>query len=98
GWMVLGADSVGGVRAGLAGCCGLKWVRKCILGELNQQKNGRFARAWRCMKSIAAAEVSSSIVSIRFLVNGPESSILPSADDLMTPRGPNFFRYSGSVG
>src|SRR5215216_309158 len=36
---------------------------------LNQQKKGVFARA--CMNSIAAADVSSSTVSIRFLVSGP---------------------------
>jgi hypothetical protein len=47
---------------------------------------------WRSMKSMATADVSSSIVSMRFRVNGPESSILPSAEDLMTPRGPNFLR------
>ena len=37
------------------------------------------------MKSIAAAVVSSSIVSIRFFVSGPVSSILPSAVARMTP-------------
>ena len=37
-------------------------------------------------------------VSMRFLVSGPVSSILPSAEDLITPRGPNFFRNSGSLG
>ena len=43
---------------------------------LNQQKNGLLALALRSMKSIAAAEVSSSIVSMRFLVSGPVSSML----------------------
>ena len=45
------------------------------------------------MKSLAAARVSSSIVSIRFLVSGPVFSIvwppLPSALHLSTPRGPS---------
>ena len=39
--------------------------------------------------------ISSSIVSMRFLVSGPVSSIfcppLPSATQWSTPRGPNFF-------
>ena len=43
---------------------------------LNQQKNGLPAACCRFMKSIAAAEVSSSIVSIRFLVSAPVSSIV----------------------
>ena len=82
--------------------------------ELNQTKNGWPASLWRCMKSIAAAEVSSSIVSIRFLVSAPVSSIvclpifpkrgstvassMSVAVVLSTPRGPNFARYSGSFG
>ena len=53
----------------------------------HQQKNGLLAFFWRVMKSLAAARVSSSIVSIRFLVSGPVSSIvcppLPSALHLM---------------
>ena len=57
------------------------------------------AFACRSMKSMAAASVSSSIVSIRFLVSGPVSSIVcppwPSALDLRTPRGPNFFAELG---
>ena len=73
---------------------------------LNQQKNGLPACACRLMKSMAAAVVSSSIVSIRFLVSGPVSSIvcLPTlpkrgstvgssrsvALHRITPRGPNF--------
>ena len=36
-----------------------------------QQKNGLLASCWRFMKSIAAAEVSSSIVSMRFFVKRP---------------------------
>ena len=60
------------------------------------------------MKSIAAAVVSSSIVSMRFLVSGPVSSMvclpnLPKRGStvgssrsmallLITPRGPNFAR------
>lgn len=92
------AYSVRAVRPG-----GLRWfsatcVRRCIRVALNQQKNGLFARTWRSIKSMAAAEVSSSIVSIRFLVSGPVSSILPSADERITPRGPNRLRNSGSRG
>ena len=37
---------------------------------LNQQKNGTLALVLRSMKSMAAADVSSSMVSIRFLVSG----------------------------
>ena len=49
-------------------------------------------------KSKAPAKVSSSTVSIRFFVSGPVSSILPAADYLMTPLGPNRLRKSGSLG
>ncbi len=42
---------------------------------LNQQKNGVPSAAWRSMKSNACSSTSSSIVSIRFLVSGPVSSI-----------------------
>jgi hypothetical protein len=56
----------------------------------------------RLMKSMAAETVSSSIVSMRFLVSGPVSSIycVPSAfaHEWMTPRGPNFLRNSGFFG
>src|SRR4030095_92824 len=83
---------------GLSRCVSRTWVRKCMRVELNQQKNGRFARACLCMKSIAAADVSSSIVSMRFFVSGPVSSILPSAKVRSTPRGPNLLRNSGSCG
>ena len=69
-----------------------------------QTKNGVPAACWRRMKSLAASTVSSSIVSIRFLVSGPVSSMRcrptrpkrPSsvgssssvAHERMTPRGP----------
>jgi len=52
-----------------------------------QVKNGLLALTCRCMKSIAAAVVSSSIISIRLELSGPVSSILPSADAFNTPRG-----------
>ena len=59
----------------------------------HQQKNGLPALTWRVMKSLAAATVSSSIVSMRFLVSGPVFSMrwppLPSAQVCSTPRGPN---------
>ena len=70
-----------------------------------QAKNGFPASCWRLMKSMQAAVVSSSIVSIRFFVSGPVSSMrcLPTrpkrpssvgsssslAHDRMTPRGAN---------
>ena len=51
------------------------------------------------MKSIAPAVISSSIVSMRFLVKWPVSSIfcVPSgfAKQCSTPRGPNFLANSG---
>src|SRR5258706_11019656 len=81
---------------------GLGCVRKCMCVELNQTKNGVSAWCWRVMKSIAASRNSSSQVSIRFLVSGPVSSMrwVPSgfAQVCRTPRGPNFFRNSGSFG
>ena len=46
------------------------WVRRCMRVELNQTKKGLPAVFCRFMKSIAAAAVSSSIVSMRFLVSG----------------------------
>ncbi len=71
----------------------------CIRVEFHQQKNGLSALAWRSMKSIAPAVISSSMVSMRFLVKRPVSSIfcVPSgfAQQCSTPRGPNFFLNSG---
>ena len=77
---------------------------------LNQQKNVLPAACCRFMKSTAASDVSSSIVSMRFLVSGPVSSIvcLPTlpkrgssvgssiavALQCSTPRGPNLARYA----
>ncbi|MNP18819.1 hypothetical protein D3C76_1113170 [compost metagenome] len=52
-----------------------------------QTKNGLSALTCLSMKLIAAWVVSSSMVSMRDLVNAPVSSILPSALDLITPRG-----------
>ncbi len=78
-----------------------------------QTKNGLLALTCRCMKSIAAAVVSSSIVSMRFLVSGPVSSMvclptLPKRGStvgssrslallLITPRGPNLAVNAGSL-
>ena len=77
-------------------------MRKCIRVPFHQQKKGLPSLAWRVMKSFAAATVSSSMVSMRFLVSGPVFSMvwppLPSALDLITPRGPNFLRNSGFFG
>ncbi|MNC89557.1 hypothetical protein D3C83_55100 [compost metagenome] len=62
----------------------------------HQAKKGLPDLTWRVMKSLAAASDSSSMVSIRFLVIGPRFSMvwppLPSAVDLMTPRGPKVSR------
>src|ERR1700722_7052783 len=51
------AYSVRDVSPGLSRCDSRTWVRKCMRVELNQQKNGVFALACRCMKSMAAAEL-----------------------------------------
>ena len=50
------------------------------------------------MNSTVAFEVSSSIVSMRFFVSGPVSSILPPANEWITPRGPYFLLNSGPFG
>ena len=67
----------------------------------HQQKKGFPSLTCRVMNSLAAAMVSSSIVSIRFLVSGRVSSTvwppLPSALDLSTPCGPKL-QNSGSFG
>ncbi len=54
---------------------GFGCVRKCMCVVFIQTKNGVSASCWRRMKSAAASIISSSIVSIRFLVSGPVSSI-----------------------
>src|SRR5262249_51360576 len=74
------AYSVRAVRPGLSRCSGRTWVRRCMRVALNQQKNGLFAVTCRLMKSTAASEVSSSIVSMRFRVSGPVSSMVLLAD------------------
>ena len=95
-------------------CSARTCVRRCMRVALNQQKKGLLAPCCRLIKSMAAADVSSSTVSILFFVSGPVSSIfcLPtfpkrgstvassSVDALSfkTPRGPNFVRYAGSFG
>ena len=70
----------------------------CILVEFHQRKNGFLACLARCMKSIALVFTSSSKVSIRFLVSGPVSVILPPAKEWITPRGPNRCLKAGSLG
>ena len=80
-----------GCQSGLDAVPGRTWVRKCIRVVFIQTKNGLSAFTCRSMKSIAAAEVSSSTVSILLRVRGPVSLILPSAIGLMTPRGQNFY-------
>ena len=73
------------VLAGFAAVLALTWVRKCMRVPFHH-KQGFPAFCWRWMKSLAAATVSSSIVSMRFLVSGPVSSTRPSAVALMTRR------------
>ena len=86
----------------------------CIRVELNQQKNGLSALAFRSMKPLAAPRNSSSTVSIRLRFSGPVSSILclptrpkrgssvgssvSDAVQRITPRGPNLARNSGLFG
>ena len=81
----------------------------CVV--LNQTKNGVSAACWRSMKSSVCSSTSSSIVSIRFFVSGPVSSIrcLPTrpqrgssvassssvAHEWSTPRGPKRSRKCG---
>jgi len=55
------AYSVRELRPGLSRCSARTCVRKCMRVEFNQQKNGVLARSCRCMKSMAAADVSSSM-------------------------------------
>jgi len=55
---------------------GLVWVRKCICVKFTQTNMGLPAFACFSMKAAERSAMSSSIVSIRFLVKGPVSSIL----------------------
>ena len=70
--------------------------------ELYQRKNGLSALACFSIHARARSVISSSMVSMRFLVSGPVSSIvcppLPSAMQWSTPRGPNCFLNAGSLG
>src|SRR6185436_12746115 len=91
-----------------------RWVRRCIAVELYQRKNGLSALACFSIHARAADVISSSTVSMRFLVNGPVSLIvcLPTrpqrgsvvvsslsvARQWSTPRGPNCFLNLGSFG
>ena len=52
----------------------------CMRVAFHHRKNGLLALCARSMKSRAAAVNSSSTVSMRFLVSGPVSWILPSAE------------------
>ncbi len=70
----------------------------CIFVEFHQMKNGLSACFAFSMKANVFSFTSSSIVSIRFLVSGPVSVILPSAKEWITPRGPNRFLNSGLFG
>ena len=73
----------------------------CVV--LIQMKNGFRELCFRLMKSSAPSMISSSIVSIRFFVSGPVSSIvcLPLfvTRHLSTPRGPyRSLKFGKSVG
>jgi hypothetical protein len=78
---------------------GLGWVRKCMCVKLTQTNMGFPAFTCLPMNSAARAAMSSSIVSMRFFVSGPVSSIfwVPSgrAQLWTTPRGPYFLRKFG---
>ena len=69
---------------------------------LYQRKKGFSALAASVMNRSACSVTSSSMVSMRFLVSGPVSSIfcppLPSDQQWSTPRGPKRFLNSGSFG
>ena len=83
-------------------CFSALWVRKCMAVVLYQTKNGFSALCASSMNRSACSVTSSSMVSIRFFVSGPVSSIFcppfPSAQQCSTPRGPKSFLNSGSLG
>ena len=71
--------------------------------KLTHRNTGLPALTCFSMKSAERAAMSSSIVSIRFLVSGPVSSIVcvptgRSAKLWITPRGPKFLRKLGNSG
>ncbi len=78
---------------------GLRWVQTCIRVVLNHTKKGFLSFTFLSMNLSAAARISWSMVSIRFEVSGPVSSIrwppLPSDQVWSTPRGPYFFLKAG---
>ena len=80
----------------------LTWVRKCMRVAFHQMKNGLSVGVTSSRYSRVRAVTSSSIVSMRFCVSGPVSSIfcVPSAcaQLWMTPRGPKRFLKAGSFG
>jgi hypothetical protein len=94
----VGLNAEAGLPLGLF----LEVRQMCMRLVLNQVKNGLLSLWAFLMKFTAHPRNSSSIVSMRFLVSGPVSSILcvPSAlaQEWITPRGPNFFRNAGSFG
>ena len=77
-------------------------VKTCMRVEFHQRKNGLSSASAFSMKPRLASRNSSSTVSMRFFVSGPVFSIfcVPSglAQLCRTPRGPNFFLNSGSLG
>ncbi|MNY60552.1 hypothetical protein D3C86_1971220 [compost metagenome] len=62
-------------------------MNRCMRVKFIHRKNGLSPCACFWMYWIAAPVVSSSMVSMRLLVSGPVSSILPSAVLWITPRG-----------
>src|SRR5206468_9619038 len=78
---------------------GLTCVRKCMCVVLHHTKNGVPARYCLLINLVAPSTISSSMVSIRFFVSGPVSSIFcppfPLDQQCRTPRGPYFFLNSG---
>ena len=81
---------------------GFTWVRKCMWVKLTHKNTGLPALTCFSRNSAERAAMSSSIVSIRFLVSGPVSSIfcVPSgwAKLWITPRGAKFLRKLGNSG
>ena len=79
----------------------LSRVQMCMRVEFHQRKNGLSAFFASAMKRIVSLVISSSMVSMRFLLSGPVLSIfcVPSglAQVWITPRVPYFLRSSGSL-
>jgi hypothetical protein len=86
----VGEDAV----PGLCSDSGFKCVKIGIRVAECHTKKGLPALWARLMKSVLAANTSSSMVSIRLELSGPVSSMRPFAVDLITPRGAIFSRIA----